>query len=615
MTSAAAPIPPEMWSQPAYVERQIALIEEALTGVLFGDYSVSVQTEPGAPIWGNLAMHINVVINAARNAIARAEHERRRVEALYELTRALVSASDGDEVPRLAVETVRRLLGLDVVGLRLVDGGDLVLRAATGVWTSARSRLKVGESLSGRVVAANAPVVSEDVRADERFDAEHRQAAASTGLLSFLGVPIKQPEGPALGVLYGFSAHRRGFAADEVALLSAFADQISVSLDKERLAAERRRAEETARQSEKLATMGRLLASVAHELNNPLSVVVGFAELVRARLTDPALRSAVEEIETAGHRCTRIVRNFLALARQHPPERGAVDVNALVSESVELVAYALRVDGVEVRLDLADPLPPLWADRHQLQQVLVNLVTNAHHAMRDAAVRRLALTTRHDAGHARVVLRVADSGPGVPEALRDRIFEPFFTTKPMGQGTGLGLSLCQGIVEAHGGTLTLERTADHGAVFRIELPTTTPVSAAGEPSGQTIAPPGGGASVLVVDDEPAIAGMLAAMLTADGYQAETATSGATALDTLRARTYDVVVTDVRMPGIDGPRLYADAAGVSRGRTPAFVFMTGDLLGQGAAAVAERLGVPCLRKPFVLDEVRHVMAEVRRPAAS
>jgi putative methionine-R-sulfoxide reductase with GAF domain len=208
---ASAALEPDRWCEPAYVQRQIELIEEALTRVLFGDYAVVVRTEPGAPVWGNLAMHVNVVINAARNAIARAERERRRVEALYELSRCLASADDGEQLMRLAVETVRRLLGLDAVALRLVDGDDLVLRAVTSEWADARLRLKVGESLSGRVVATNAPVVIEDVLGAPQFDATHREAAARRGLAAFVGVPIPQADGPPLGVLFGYSRRRRPF--------------------------------------------------------------------------------------------------------------------------------------------------------------------------------------------------------------------------------------------------------------------------------------------------------------------------------------------------------------------------------------------------------------------
>jgi two-component system NtrC family sensor kinase len=282
--------------------------------------------------------------------------------------------------------------------------------------------------------------------------------------------------------------------------------------------------------------------------------------------------------------------------RKHPPERGWLALNDVVTESIELVAYALRIDGIDVRVDVAGDLPRLWADRHELQQVLVNLLTNAHHAMRESPSRQLLVETRHDVGRGRVALRISDSGPGVPEAFRDRIFEPFFTTKPVGQGTGLGLSVCRSIVEAHGGTLTLERDPLPGAVFRIELPV--------EHRERT---------VLVVDDEPPIVDMLVDMLSAEGYRAEPALTGAAALDKLASQTYDVVLTDVRMPDLDGIELYLDAPRVCRGARPPFVFMTGDLFTGSTRSFLEGTAAVCLAKPFRVEDVRRALAEVEETA--
>ncbi|MBI4562690.1 MAG: response regulator, partial [Candidatus Rokubacteria bacterium] len=224
-------------------------------------------------------------------------------------------------------------------------------------------------------------------------------------------------------------------------------------------------------QSEKLAAMGELLAGVAHELNNPLSVVLGLASLLRETVPGGPVAESVQDISQAAERCARIVKNFLALARQQPTERRQGQLNQIAKEAVELLAYPLRVDNVEVRLDLAEDLPALWCDPHQLHQVLVNLITNAHHAMREAPPpRQLRLTTRFHPTDGQASLDVADTGPGIPPEIQSRVFEPFFTTKPSGQGTGLGLSLCHGIVEKHGGTIRVTSTPGQGAVFRVELP-------------------------------------------------------------------------------------------------------------------------------------------------
>jgi two-component system NtrC family sensor kinase len=219
--------------------------------------------------------------------------------------------------------------------------------------------------------------------------------------------------------------------------------------------------------------MGGLLASVAHELNNPLAVVIAQTALLHELNPPGPVVARAEKIAQAAERCARIVRNFLTLAREHPPERQQVCLNQVIREALELLGYPLHVDTMELRLVLADDLPLLWADPHQLHQVVVNLVTNAHQAMRGTAPpRRLTVTTSFDPSGARVALEVADTGPGIPTEIQERIFEPFFTTKPVGVGTGLGLSLCQGIIEGHGGTIGLTSTAGQGTFFRIELPVT-----------------------------------------------------------------------------------------------------------------------------------------------
>src|SRR2546425_4333129 len=230
-------------------------------------------------------------------------------------------------------------------------------------------------------------------------------------------------------------------------------------------------------QSEKVATMGSLLAGVAHELNNPLAVVMGQAMLLQESAADSSYATRAGKIHAAAERCARIVKNFLALARNRPPERGPVALNSVLTQAVELLAYELRTSAVDVELRLSEAVPVFQADGHQLHQVVVNLVANAHHAIRQTTgPRRITLATDFDAAAGRVRLTVADTGPGIPLDVQARIFEPFFTTKPHGEGTGLGLSLCRGIVEEHGGSLTVESEPHHGATFIVTLPATAVVA-------------------------------------------------------------------------------------------------------------------------------------------
>lgn len=366
-------------------------------------------------------------------------------------------------------------------------------------------------------------------------------------------------------------------------------------------------------QSEKLAAMGSLLAGVAHELNNPLSVVTARAYLLRSQsVGNGSLMEQATKIIDAANHCARIVTNFLALARQHPPERTQVLLNQIVHGALELLAYPLKTDNVAVRLDLASDIPVIWADPHQLHQVLVNLIVNAHQAMRESPLpRRLFIASQSDPARRRVRLEVADTGPGIPPEIEERIFEPFFTTKLLGQGTGLGLSLCRGIIENHGGTIAVKSQLGRGAVFAIELPVQVGSEATPEAREAETTPPGPGKAILVVDDEPEVRQVLVDILTADGHQVGLAANGARALDKLGERAYDLILSDVRMPELNGLELYHEINYRYPSLRGRFVILTGDTLNPGIKEFVEQNGVQALSKPFVPEEVLQMVRKVLR----
>ena len=361
-------------------------------------------------------------------------------------------------------------------------------------------------------------------------------------------------------------------------------------------------------QSEKIATMGSLLAGVAHELNNPLAVVLGQSHLLAESVQDPRTVARAGKIKAAADRCVRIVRNFLALARQQAPTRGQVLVNDVVRAAVELLAYELRTDNVEVLLDLAEDLPVLWADGHQLHQVLVNIMANAHHALRQcsAAGRLLSITTRSDTATHRVQLEIADTGPGIPEEVRAKIFEPFFTTKPAGQGTGLGLSLCRGIIEEHGGVITVVSEPGQGTTFAITLPVVVPPAGADEPDAAEAPAPIEAKAILVVDDERELAEVLAEALGRDGHTVDIASNGADALRQLEQRGYDLVVSDTKMPIMNGIELYRELERRFPALRKRILFVTGDVLDAEKRQFLESIGAPFLAKPFDPAEVRRAV---------
>lgn len=377
------------------------------------------------------------------------------------------------------------------------------------------------------------------------------------------------------------------------------------------------RQREALHQSEKLAALGSLLAGVAHELNNPLSVVVGQSVIMEDTARDDRTRARAARIHKAADRCARIVKTFLALARRRPPQRTEVDFNDIVEASLDLVDYALKADGIVVVRDPAPDLPRFLADADQLNQVVTNLIVNARQAMTEnPRERRLHVRTAFDPDTGHAVLEVADNGPGVPADIRSRIFEPFFTTKPMGVGTGVGLSMCHNIVDAHGGAVSIEDTPGGGATFVVRLPAAVQAGAAlPERLPAESLPEVGPCRILIVDDEPEIALTIADFLEPAGHIIDVAENGSDALARLEVdRPYDLIVSDLRMPELDGPGLYREV----RARWPElasrFVFLTGDTLSISVQGFLSETGVPVVEKPVTGSELHAVVARMAKRGA-
>jgi signal transduction histidine kinase len=400
---------------------------------------------------------------------------------------------------------------------------------------------------------------------------------------------------------------------DELGRLSRAFDSVALAVQRD-VAEKKRSAQvlaeqrEALHQREKLAALGSLLAGVAHELNNPLSVVVARAIMLEEQ-GHPATKTAALKIRTAAERCARIVRTFLAMARQQPPERGPVSVNEVISAALDMTAYAVRTSNIEVAVDLGEDIPTILADPDQLHQVVMNLVVNAQQVLQDRpGPRRIRVASRFDADAGVIRIAVADNGPGIPEHLRARVFEPYFTTKPTGMGTGVGLAVSHGIVEAHGGTLILDCPEMGGAVFTITLPVCRAEDSddADGPSRELTTPR---RSILIVDDEAEIREILADILKGARHRVAAVASGREALERMAAERYDVILTDIRMPDLDGRTLYREIERRWPDRAARVVFVTGDSLASTLHEFASECGRPVIEKPFVPKDVRRVVAEI------
>lgn len=374
-----------------------------------------------------------------------------------------------------------------------------------------------------------------------------------------------------------------------------------------RMAKEAQASRERLHQIEKLSAMGSLLAGVAHELNNPLAIVIAQSSLLVEKAESEEVKRRGDRIRAAAERCGRIVKSFLAMARQKPPQRDAVDVNAVVSGALDMVAYGLRSSDIAVETTLAADLPPIIGDRDLLSQVIANLVINAQQALMDRpAPRHIRVETGLAGEH--VAITVEDNGPGVAPDLAQRVFDPYFTTKPAGVGTGIGLSICRNVVEAHGGTIALATGAQGGARFEIRLPRSDEmrmaVAVASEAGG------GHGLSVLIVDDEADVARSLAEMIEGLGHRPRVVDRSVAALEQIERTVFDVVFADLRMPGLDG----IDFRDRVHDRDPKLaertIIVTGDTVaGPDRLARAQGAEVVVLEKPFTLDDVRLVLAKV------
>jgi len=369
-----------------------------------------------------------------------------------------------------------------------------------------------------------------------------------------------------------------------------------------------RRAEKSLAQAERLSSLGEVVAGVAHELNNPLSAVLGYAQLLQADLTRDGLERDLARIVESARRCQRIVVNLLSFARKHPAKKMAQDLNACVRKVIDLKTYHLRAARIEAVLELADPLPRALFDFHQIEQVILNLLNNAEQSIASTG-KPGRVVLRSFALDGEIRFEIEDDGPGVPQSVRHRIFDPFFTTKDIGMGTGLGLSVSYGIVQEHQGRIELlpDRPGG-GACFAVTLPRAVGVAA----EDAAVAPftpvpkPLLGRRVLVAEDEPLVLDLFSRLLEADGATVTLARDGEEAWSRILETDFDLIVADLRMPNLDGRALYERVVEEKPSMVRRFVFATGDLVRQESLKFLEGLPNRILAKPLDVDNVRSVL---------
>ncbi len=367
-------------------------------------------------------------------------------------------------------------------------------------------------------------------------------------------------------------------------------------------------------QSEKFAAMGQMMAGAAHELNNPLTAILGISDLLRERATDETTQRQINTILQQARRAAGIVLNLLAFSRPSAHGNATIDLKAAIQEVLQIEGALLAQKNIRVTFEAPEELPPVEGNRRLLTQVFSNLIVNAEQsASASRGGGRLDISICCVDGRIRVTF--ADDGAGIAPEIMDKIFDPFFTTKRPGGGSGLGLTIAMAVIKEHGGTIEVQSTPGLGATFHVFLPPCAqrPSGSASSSSPSLASPPPRaeilkGHSVLIVDDEESIREIVAEDLSRRGMKVHAVGSSEAALGYLSTNKCEMVLCDFNLPGISGEALFEKLLAKENGPRPRFVFMTGELVDPALVSKYREKGARILQKPFSISVLAALLEE-------
>jgi len=560
-----------------------------------------------------------------RAHVNRIESLLERMNVLFEMGRLLSATLDFSTLLKRTANCAVRAVDASAAGVLLMNADTGRTEPAAvdraGRQNSSLPALEASWPL-GQAAADSGKVLAVPGRRGEKALKRHTPPELRDKVESAVAVPFGRNDKP-MGVLQAVNKRSGGtFSREDIDMLASIGAQAAVAVENARLFEELhqrldelQQAHKELAHSEKLSALGGLISGIAHELNNPLTAVLGFAELVMRQPVSEKVQGRVKLIHEAALRCKHIVSDLLLFARGARSTRAPVDINEITRAALIMQQTELEAAGVEVFMSLDQNLPHVMADGAQIEQVVTNLVRNAQQAMSaESPPHTLHVTTR--CGDECVELEVRDNGRGIPPADAKRIFEPFFTTRQPGQGTGLGLSVSYGIVDAHGGTIRAHSVVPRGASFVVELPIRiddSPKTSAEEtPQDQ---PSAIRASVLVADDDDSVSDLLMEGLREEGWEVDRAADGQAAWQKACQHDYDAIIVDVRMPVMSGRELYEALRARDENAARRVVFITGDTVSADTAEFLERVDVPQFAKPFVLKELIGAVRGVASPVGA
>jgi signal transduction histidine kinase/HAMP domain-containing protein len=594
----------------------------------------AVGTVPGiGPVSeiGEIAQAFSRMLEELRASTERLEDLVFKLGTLNEMVETTAKIPQIQDLLAHVLERTMRAVRAGIGSVMLLDRDRQRLRVAVarGFPTDAPTQMElaVGEGIAGRVVQNGEAVLVEDIETDPRFA---RANDPKYGGGSFICLPLRVQD-RVIGVVNlarkqyaaGRAPGTPAFSQTDLQFLNALMTYTAYAVDNARLLEEAQRgaqrlkevvedqqvrltvAQQQMVQAAKLSALGELVAGVAHELNNPLTVILGTVEVLSEDAPE-TLRPRLQFMQGSVDRARRTVQSLLTFARRAPIERKRVDLSDLLDKVLAITGPELRLFHVTVQKRVESGLPAVWADAAQLQQVLLNLVTNAKQALAGVdGERRLSISMRQG-GPDEIEIAVEDSGPGIPADLLPRVFDPFVSTKGP-HGTGLGLSISYGIVREHGGQISVERVAPHGARFVIDLPVGAPSTADAAPAAAA-ATELAGRRVLVVEDDESVRDILRRHLEHAGCQAVTVGSAEEALKRL-ADGVHLVVSDFFLPGMNGLALYREVVARVPDQARRFLFLTAGLIQEETQAFLSQANARLLQKPFTRQQFLGALREV------
>jgi signal transduction histidine kinase len=576
------------------------------------------------------------IINALNKLTSDFKANARQLETLIQqfstLTELTEMTARIPDIGELLSLVLRKAMGATHSGkgsIMLVreDGDGLDIVAADGWTPSVKGPIALHDSVAGKVIESGEPLLVTDLDSDPGWDRKNDTQRYTSS--SFLIMPLKAKTA-IIGVLcLSEKVSPTPFTDQDRQFLTVLLGQIGFAVENARLLQQARRAAEALRQvvehkdvelkdahnqivqAEKLSALGQLIAGVAHEMNNPLTSVVGYAGLV-LETSDRNTEKVERRLKTIlgeANRATKIVQNLLTFARARKSEKRSTDLNEIVGNIVALRQYDLKTQNIEFATDLDPKLPPTSVDADQLQQVLLNFVNNAAQAMKPEGVRRITIGSERVEGS--IHLWVADTGQGITDGVRKRIFEPFFSTKGTKTNTGLGLSISYGIVKEHGGDIRVESVEGEGTRMTVILPVLETLVEPSEGSGREASrfPQVEDKTALIVDDEPNIAELVEEILGSVGFEVEVLTRGRDALERLTEKYFDLVICDIRMPDLSGQEVYRTVRERRPDMADKFIMISGDIADPQARLFSNQHQIKLVAKPFGKKQLLEGVFEV------